>query len=376
MAIDLFAGAGGFSLAAINQGLRIRGAIEVDHDACETYQQNIIEARSAETILFSEDILKLSPKRFMRTLNLKKGHLDLLMGGPPCQGFSRHRIKGQGVGDPRNQLLLRYFDFVIALQPKIFLVENVPGILWKRHEDYLKQFKKLSIQNGYKLHEPVRINARDFGVPQNRERVFILGVRCEISDKDLLWPPKATHFNPQTGVKPNWVNASHIFTKPPAHVLKDLSSIIGNKTVNNLTFGTSLKPTREDASNIHTNHTPELIKRFSQTPINGSREDIDFRLPCHSKDYKGHKDVYGRIRLAQPGPTITTGCFNPSKGRFLHPWKHHGITIRHAARFQTFPDNYIFSGGIISQGKQVGNAVPILLGEKIIQSLTSILKTN
>ncbi|MCP4458079.1 MAG: DNA cytosine methyltransferase, partial [Cytophagales bacterium] len=86
----------------------------------------------------------------------------------------------------------------------------------------------------------------------------------------------------------------------------------------------------------------------------------------HQGGYVGHKDVYGRIRLAQPGPTMTAGCFNPSKGRFLHPWKNHGITIRHAARFQTFPDNYIFAGGITSQGAQVGNAVPIILGEAMI----------
>ncbi|EAQ7687902.1 DNA cytosine methyltransferase, partial [Salmonella enterica] len=103
---------------------------------------------------------------------------------------------------------------------------------------------------------------------------------------------------------------------------------------------------------------------------------VDFRLPCHSNGYVGHKDVYGRIRLSLPGPTITTGCFNPSKGRFLHPWDNHGITVRQAARFQTFPDDYIFSGGIISQGKQVGNAVPVNLGKILLKSCVEIIINN
>ena len=124
------------------------------------------------------------------------------------------------------------------------------------------------------------------------------------------------------------------------------------------------------------NHSKIMLERFKVTPINGSREDISFRLPCHQNNYSGHKDVYGRIRLSQPGPTRTTGCFNPSKGRFLHPWDNHGITIRHAARFQTFPDDYIFMGGIISQGKQVGNAVPIRMGKEILKSCLKILNNN
>ncbi|WP_162182401.1 DNA cytosine methyltransferase, partial [Aeromonas finlandensis] len=131
-----------------------------------------------------------------------------------------------------------------------------------------------------------------------------------------------------------------------------------------------------DPLQISMNHTPYMVERFSMTPINGGRYDIDFRLPCHSDGYRGHGDVYGRIRLAQPGPTITTGCFNPSKGRFLHPWENHGITLRHAARFQTFPDDYIFSGGIISQGKQIGNAVPVLMGKALLSSCLDILKAN
>lgn len=368
-AIDLFAGAGGFSLAAKNMGVELLAAVELNTDACATYQQNIIKRRSQETKLYSHDILKISPETLLTDLSLEPGELDLLMGGPPCQGFSTHRIKNSGIDDPRNSLLIRYFDFVKTLKPKTFLVENVPGLLWKRHELYLQKFKNLSKKNGYTLFGPIKINAKDFGVPQNRERVFILGLRTDqvSNDLNLEWPPKATHFPPELGGV-SWKTASTVFEPAPKEIFIQLAAKLGKDLVSNLTFGERIPSLEEDPTAIHMTHSEQLVARFEKTPINGSRSDIDFRLPCHSNGYRGHLDVYGRIRLAQPGPTITTGCFNPSKGRFLHPWKNHGITVRHAARFQTFPDDFVFSGGITSQGAQVGNAVPIKLGEVMVNT--------
>ncbi len=366
-AIDLFAGAGGFSLAASNLGLDILAAVEIDEDSCDTYKHNIIGRNCQNTKLLNEDILSIDPMGLMDDLNISEGQLDFLMGGPPCQGFSTHRIKNKGIDDPRNALLLRYFDFVKVFKPKVFLVENVPGLLWKRHELYLQKFKNLSLRNGYSLLGPEKVNAKDYGVPQNRERVFILGVRTDVDSSDIVWPPAQTHGPSEQGLQ-KYKNASTVFENAPKKVIGQLKKIVGSGIVNELEFGKKIPNASMDSSAIHMNHTDELIGRFKMTPVNGSRRDIDFRLPCHSNGYDGHLDVYGRIRLAQPGPTITTGCFNPSKGRFLHPWKNHGITIRHAARFQTFPDEFIFSGGITSQGKQVGNAVPVVLGEVMIKS--------
>lgn len=370
--IDLFSGAGGFSLAALNCELNVIAAIELDKNASQTYQNNIVEKRSTNTKLYSEDILKIDAAAFRKELNLNEGDLDLLVGGPPCQGFSTHRINGKGVDDPRNQLLLRYFDFVKELKPKLFLVENVPGLLWKRHESYLEEFSDLARQHGYKMLDPVKLNAKNYGVPQNRQRVFILGIRTDLDATDLQWPPVNTHFAPNKG-KPEWENASAVFDEPPAWVLDKLTSQFGKEKTEGLKFGQTTENQEHDSSAVHMQHTEALIKRFRLTPVNGGREDIDFRLPCHDDEYKGHRDVYGRIRLAQPGPTITTGCFNPSKGRFLHPWLNHGITIRHAARFQTFPEDFVFSSGITSQGKQVGNAVPVKLAEHLITSLKSFI---
>lgn len=371
--IDLFAGAGGFSLAALNCGFDVVAAIEFDSYACQTYQENIIRKRSPLTELTAQDILKIDAAQFRKSVELVVGQLDLLVGGPPCQGFSTHRIKGQGVADPRNKLLLRYFDFVKELKPKFFLIENVPGLLWPRHELYLKKFKNLAQEHGYKLIGPTRINAKNYGVPQNRERVFILGVRNDFSYDQLTWPPKNTHGDKKSGL-PIWKNASTAFGLPSQKVLKKLENAVGSDIVKTLTFGQPIPSKVVDESAIHMTHTAPLVSRFNQTPINGSREDISFRLPCHENGYVGHRDVYGRIRLAQPGPTMTTGCFNPSKGRFLHPWEDHGITVRHAARFQTFPDDFVFSGGITNQGKQVGNAVPVLLAECVLTEIKIMLQ--
>lgn len=372
-AIDLFSGAGGFSLAALDLGIEILAAIELDKDACKTYSKNLIQKRENSIKLLNKDIMTISPDELMNSLELEEKELDLIIGGPPCQGFSSHRIKNAGVNDPRNELLIRYYDFVKIFQPKMFLVENVPGLLWGKHKDYLSNFKGLAANSGYNIVGPLKLNAKDYGVPQNRNRVFILGLRDDIFINEGDWPPSPTHFKDK---KPYWVNASEIFEKPTPSIIERITVVLGKDVAQKLKFNKTLKENMSDPNNIHMNHADYMIERFSLTPINGSREDVDFRLPCHSNGYVGHKDVYGRIRLSLPGPTITTGCFNPSKGRFLHPWDNHGITVRQAARFQTFPDDYIFSGGIISQGKQVGNAVPVNLGKILLKSCVEIIIKN
>ena len=150
-AIDLFSGAGGFSLAAHNVGIDVLAAIEFDQSAAETYQKNLVERLGAPTQVFAQDITKVDIDSIMRYQGIQKGQLDILLGGPPCQGFSSHRFKDSGKDDPRNALLIRYFDFVEYLKPKAFLVENVPGLLWPRHEKYLNNFLKLAKDHGYQV---------------------------------------------------------------------------------------------------------------------------------------------------------------------------------------------------------------------------------
>jgi DNA (cytosine-5)-methyltransferase 1 len=352
-AIDLFAGAGGLTLAAQNLGIRVLAAVENSKHAGDTYHLNFIQNNGkTPPKLFRRDILRLPPKRLMSELGLKVGDLDILMGGPPCQGYSRHRIKGAGVDDPRNKLLLRYFKFVRALRPKAFIVENVPGLLWPRHAKYLAAFKRHAKKAGYILSEPTVLNARDYGVPQNRKRVFILGRRTDLG-VEVEWPPLATHFAPSSdqvlkGGCPTWPCASDVFAAPlPAN----------------------------DPNAVHMKSSKTLTAVFARTPKNGgSRKDSGRTLRCHRR-HDGHSDVYGRIDPSKPGPTMTTACINPSKGRFVHPRQNHGITLRHAARFQCFPDMFVFEGGLMAGGVQVGNAVPIRLGTAVLGLMGSAIRS-
>jgi DNA (cytosine-5)-methyltransferase 1 len=148
---------------------------------------------------------------------------------------------------------------------------------------------------------------------------------------------------------PDWVPATEVFKQP----------VLGT-----------------DPNNVHMNHGPALIDAFKRTPPNGgSRSESGRVLPCH-QHHDGHKDVYGRIDPTKPAPTMTTACINPSKGRFVHPTRHHGITVREAARIQTFPDSFVFQGGLISAGQQIGNAVPVEFARRLIHHLIPVLNRN
>lgn len=348
--VDLFAGAGGFSLAARRAKIRIVAAVELDKHACDTYRTNLIEhcaPPDEQPQLYPTNILDLSPEELRNAHFVDGSTCDLVLGGPPCQGFSVHRTKDAGVGDRRNTLILRYFEFVRSLSPKVFLMENVPGMLWPRHKDFLDAFLRQSEKTGYRIVGPLRLDARNYGVPQRRVRVFVLGIRHDIAFDESVWPPPPTHGDARARkANPHlqaWATAAEVFAKPDP---------------------------QNDENNRHMNHSAELIEVFRATPINGgSRRDSNRVLPCH-EDHDGHSDVYGRINPNEPGPTMTTACINPSKGRFIHPTEQHGITIRQAARFQTFPDDFVFKGGLMAAGVQIGNAVPINLGEILLRAVS------
>ncbi|MFD2179813.1 DNA cytosine methyltransferase [Veronia pacifica] len=389
-AIDLFAGAGGFTLSALDAGVDVLAAIEFDSAAARTYEKNFIRGRRHKLNIdlrggpVNGDINEVDPGELRDSLSLNEGDLDLILGGPPCQGFSTHRINNAGVDDPRNQLLLRYFKFVEEFKPKAFLVENVAGLMWKRHEEYLEKFLDHADEAGYSIKFCNVLNAKDYGVPQNRKRVFILGVRKELDREDLTFPPKPTHFSPNSGKLPFWRTASCVFEPVPAYHYQTywdeyfsrktkLSKEEAFKLLKNLEKGRKVR--KNDSCNFHMTPSKEMAERFEDTPLNGSREDAGekHRLACHSNGYKGHKDVYGRIMIHLPSNTITTGCNNPSKGRFVHPWENHGITLRHAARLQTFPDWYSFNGSSTEQARQIGNAVPPHLGKSLLVSIKKFL---
>ena len=349
--VDLFSGAGGFSLAALQAGFVVAAAVEINPHACVTYHHNLVsplEGKEAPRLI-QGDILKSDVGTELQdAVRRTERSCDVVLGGPPCQGFSVHRIKGAGIDDPRNALLLRYFELVEALSPKAFLMENVPGILWPRHQSWLRQFYERGEKAGYRVFAPEILDARNYGVPQRRRRVFVLGIREDIHPNNLAWPPSPTHAAPDSkpeGVKA-WKSARAVFEKQfPA----------------------------SDPNDIHMRHSEALQEVFRNTPLDGGNRHQSGRvLPCHL-NHDGHMDVYGRIRLDEPGPTMTTACINPSKGRFVHPTEHHGITVRQAARFQTFPDDFVFEGGLMAAGAQIGNAVPVRLGKVLLSHLAKML---
>lgn len=347
--VDLFSGAGGFSLAAQRAGLRVRLAIENDKHAVRTYRANLCNGQFAPKLL-EQDITQISAAKAFRDVFSDGDQCDILLGGPPCQGFSTHRINDAGVHDTRNDLIHTYFDFVRAFAPSVFLMENVPGMLWDRHAAALDRFYIEGALAGYDVQEPVVVDARNYGIAQRRKRVFILGVRTGLDISDQAWPPQETHGN-ESARKRNsallpWVSCASAFK--------------------------SAAP--DDPNDLHMTHSTDLIAAFKRTPANGgSRADSGRLLDCH-KNHDGHNDVYGRIDPAHPAPTMTTACINPSKGRFVHPVEHHGITARQAARIQTFPEDFQFLGGLMAAGKQVGNAVPVELGRQLIVHLIPLLR--
>jgi len=346
--VDLFAGAGGFSLGARNAGFRLRLAIENNLHAISTYRNNLCVGDDAP-LLLEGDISLMSPSEARAKAFADGDQCDLLLGGPPCQGFSTHRINDAGVADKRNDLIHTYFDFVREFSPSVFLMENVPGMLWSRHAASLDRFYLEGALAGYEVQDPIVIDARDYGIHQRRKRVFIIGLRRGVAATDLVWPPPVTHGSAtarkRTPTLLPWSDCSSVFAEAPAG----------------------------DPNDVHMKHSDLLIEAFRKTPANGgSRKDSGRTLKCH-EEHDGHKDVYGRIDPRQPGPTMTTACINPSKGRFVHPELHHGITARQAARMQTFPDDYVFSGGLMAAGQQVGNAVPVNLARHLILHLTPVM---
>ncbi|HBW2299546.1 TPA: DNA cytosine methyltransferase [Klebsiella pneumoniae] len=321
-AIDLFCGAGGLTVGLKMAGFDVVSAVEKEPIVSETYMRN-----HPDVSLRTGDIRELSPVKIMSELGLKQGQLELLAGCPPCQGFSslRTRNKNSSVNDDRNDLIFSFLDFVKCFLPKVVMLENVPALA----KDYrIKIFCDELKQLGYFIDSnSVAIeDASYFGVPQRRRRMVMLASR-------LGYLPRAKKNSVKVTVK------DAIGDLPlPQH-------------------------SNDFLHNIKENRTEKVMKIIRLIPKDGgSRADLPYEywLPCHKKYPNGFKDVYGRMKWDAVSPTITSGCTNPSKGRFLHPVQDRAITLREAALLQTFPKNYYFP---IKYGKDraalmIGNALP------------------
>ncbi|SFA41610.1 DNA cytosine methyltransferase [Metapseudomonas otitidis] len=317
-AIDLFSGCGGLTLGLKKAGFLVTAAVEIDSKAQETYKLNHPKVK-----LYNQDIRKLDPLTVLKDLNLKPGDLDLLAGCPPCQGFSRLRTKNQNtsVQDERNELVSDFLRFIALMQPKTVMLENVPALA--KDSRFLLACEKLE-SLGYKITSQI-LDTADYSVPQRRKRLIMLASK----------------------------------THSPSIADKSKKRITVRQALNGLE---SAENTTDSLHGMGEKRSQEVRKIISLVPKNGgSRRDLPeiYQLNCH-KRCKGFYDVYGRMSWEDVAPTITSGCHNPSKGRFIHPEEDRTITLREAAILQGFPKKYKFN---IKHGKEsialmIGNALP------------------
>jgi len=355
--IDLFAGAGGLSYGFhTNEAFNILAANEVGKDMCATYSAN-----HTDIPMYCRDIKDFSLELLNKDLGVTKDDVDLIIGGPPCQAYST--VGKRILDDPRGKLFQEYFRIVKETEPKVFLFENVRGLLSMDKGNLVKSIVSIFEELGYIVKYKI-LNAVNYGVPQHRERVIIVGYKTK---KEYEFP-ESTHCD-NNEQKPNYLTLSD--------ALSDLPSFNNGESATKYTK----KPSNDFPKNIRNNAT-SLLEHFSPKnnenmialmkalPDGGTPAD----LPPHLKPKSGFKNTYCKLWWDKPSTTITRNFGTPSSSRCIHPKDPRPLSTREAARLQTFPDSYIFCGAKGSKNLQIGNAVPVELSKALAQSILDILE--
>ncbi|NIP61702.1 MAG: DNA (cytosine-5-)-methyltransferase [Nitrosopumilaceae archaeon] len=371
--VDLFSGPGGLSRGfedARNHNFRFKVTVANDSDknAALTYQEN---HQNAEFVLGS--IAERGTKRKVRNfVKEKTGRetVDLVIGGPPCKGFSLANKMSRNMENPMNHLITHFFDMVKKLDPTAFVMENVPGIMamegGKVVESLISDFKRL----GYRNADSWLLNAADYGVPQLRRRAFLIGSKSDIP----IEKPKPTHAPKDlagvSNLKPYVTVKEAIDDLPEIRPGREgyASCSYSSKVPNGFQQMMRKKSSRVQ-DHVVTKNTPLVIKRIRSVPPGGNWEDIPRELMQVGGKYGGielaHSMIYKRLLKNEPSITIT----NFRKGMIIHPVQHRLLSVREAARIQTFPDDYKFEGGLSSRQQQVSDAVPVLLGRRVAETM-------
>lgn len=332
-AVDLFAGCGGLSEGMHAAGFSTRVAVELKSVPARTYRLN-----HENTIVLAKDIRKVTAEQIKKEMGAEPLHL--LAGCPPCQGFSsvRRLNKKASVRDKRNSLVNEYFRLVKELKPLTIMMENVPGLInYYLFKEIVKELDEL----GYSPKVEI-VNVRDYGVPQSRRRLIMVG---------------------------SLLGEINIAPKTDKHTT--VREFIANLP--------SPNEADDPLQQIVANHTPAVLERIKLTPKNGgSWKDLPkkYILKCHKKAGVGFNDIYGRLRWDDQSTTITGGCLNPSKGRFLHPEQDRVITPREASLLQTFPADYLFPPDVPKQALalMIGNALPPKFSEVQSKNIANHLR--
>ena len=341
--IDLFAGVGGLSLGFEQAGFEILIANEYDQSIAEAYIKN-----RANSNMVVEDITKLA---IPETFGAYKGQAGLVIGGPPCQGYSQ---KGQRktIHDPRNFLFKYFVEVVKEVDPQYFVMENVPNLLTAQKGYFKQEPEKLFSELGYTINAQV-LCAADYGVPQNRHRAFIIGKRgtCKVNmpkiieKRTTIWEA----ISDLAYLKSGEGTEAADYKKAPETEYQQRMRLGSGKLYNH----------------VATNHSAVALERLAMIPPKGGKE---FLPPEHitKSIYSG---TWERMDEDDISVTITTRFDTPSSGKFTHPYLDRAITVREAARIQSFPDSFHFFGTKTSQMKQVGNAVPPLLAKAVAKAI-------
>ena len=341
---DLFAGVGGLSLGFAKMGFEISIAIEADKEIAKSYKKN-----HPTTDVYDEDITSLD----FRDIHSKHPQIDIVMGGPPCQGFSQ-KGKRLSLDDPRNFLFKQFVRFVEEFRPKYFILENVPNIITTEGGFFKDEIKRSFQSLGYEVCSGI-LNAVDFGVPQERKRAIFIGQlgRLEIA----LPKPLSMKFS-------------------VADAISDLPNINSGEgshkgEYDKIAYTELQKMLRGDSqvlyNHIATKHSAVALRRMAMIPI-GERGKV---LPEEERTKSIYSGTYCRLIADDVASTITTRFDTPSSGRFTHPFLNRCLTVREAARLQTFPDDFVFYGSKSSQMKQMGTAVPPFLSYAIAKEIAN-----
>jgi len=368
--IDLFAGCGGLSTGfELTRRYRVIAGNDFDEDSIRAFQLNHPRARA-----WHGSITDLDPVLQMSELGLSRGELDVMVGGPPCQGFSRNRARrhynGRFQDDPRNYLFKEYMRFVEAFLPRVVLIENVPDMLVKESGRFSHEIQETLDALGYRNYEAAVLNAADYGVPQRRRRAIITASR-----EKTVKLPTPTHSEESREESlfslPSWRTISE--------AIRDLPSLPREGG------GHSPGPYAGEPQNEYqkllrgelkevTDHVSWALSKAQSDRLSHLRPgDGAECLPPHLAPKSGYGSAYRRMSWDIPALTITTWMYHPGSGMYFHPTDHRNITVREGARLQSFPDSTVFVGGKVSRCRQVGNAVPPLLaraiGDQIYQAL-------
>ena len=361
-AIDLFCGCGGLSAGLRLAGFKIIAGADLEPNYLCSFDRNFPEAKS---LLL--DLAATAPAEFMQRIGVRPGEVDMIAGGPPCQGFSKNVPRNRRyLEDPRNRLVKSFLDYCEAIKPRFVLMENVAEMKNGYEQAYSDEILNRLSEAGYAIAQPRVLNAADYGVPQRRRRAFFIASRDGIE----LQYPMPTHSKNEA--------ESHLF---PLQKYVNVWDAIGD--LPSLKHGDGEESSgyaREPFSDYQrlvrncgstvTNHIsrhlrPTQYERLASIEPGQAMKD----LPDHLRTKGGYSGAYGRLTKDMVAPTITRWVFHPGSGRWGHPVDIRTLTIREVARIQGFPDSFHFVGSFTQRAGQLGNAVPPLLAQRIAEAM-------